>query len=522
MFRDTYTDFSFDEIKSENYKVWITNNKDLQRSMSPNFSDKFNSPTYGQTRFYEGTTIDKQDFKLSCAAINVTLNEWRAITEWLSPLKSGKLRFDWNDKYYYMVKVSKSITGSMFIKSKIDSVMGDLYIITFTVEFTTINDWAALGPYCWQEKYELISTDENNTTKVRNVNPSIYNNSYYIPQFIERMDDDNSKEYSSDSYIDSIDPDDTTTIKIFDGNIHYYKTHDGAENDDQKNLLWTIPKDKDNENYKAKVKVDGTKLYSNGSNENNLIVCNPASLNMYLEFSSNGDTTISKDGIDYYKFSYIKNGINSWIPLTIINTKNGTITSNGAPIQSITPKGVNIYEKEKEDNFANKGGLFISSGRPELMKVIIKEYKVDNTNNNNICTLECLLNAKPIYSREHNCIVHLFDKDFMSFVDEYDKGQYSNNGKTYGLNLENIGHKIIDTPVIKYSQKNGYWYLTLIFKNKEDFTGMNNTGLNLLDYENKYLYISICDYESLKVKVECVSDNYNCSWSVSGQTREVI
>ena len=102
MFRDTYTDFSFDEIKSENFKVWITNNKDLQRSMSPNFSDKFNSPTYGQIRFYEGTTIDKQDFKLSCAAINITLNEWRAITEWLSPLKSGKLRFDWNDKYYYM------------------------------------------------------------------------------------------------------------------------------------------------------------------------------------------------------------------------------------------------------------------------------------------------------------------------------------------------------------------------------------------------------------------------------------
>ena len=109
MFRDTYTDFSFDEIKSENFKVWIINNKDVQRSMSPNFSDKFNSPTYGQIRFYEGTTIDKQDFKLSCAAINITLNEWRAITEWLSPLKSGKLRFDWNDKYYYMVKISKSI-----------------------------------------------------------------------------------------------------------------------------------------------------------------------------------------------------------------------------------------------------------------------------------------------------------------------------------------------------------------------------------------------------------------------------
>ena len=334
MFRDTYTDFSFDEIKSENFKVWITNNKDLQRSMSPNFSDKFNSPTYGQTRFYEGTTIDKQDFKLSCAAINVTLNEWRAITEWLSPLKSGKLRFDWNDKYYYMVKISKSITGSMFIKSKIDSVIGDLYTITFTVEFTTINDWAALGPYCWQENCESITVDENNIIKVRNVNPSIYNNSYYIPQFIERIDSDNSKEYATDYYIASINPDDEVTISIHDDNIYYYDTYDSAEGGGKDGLLWVTSGDR--------IKVDGTKQYKHGFNENNLIVCNPSSLNMYLEFSSNGNTIINKDGIDYYKFSYIGDMIKQWVPLTIINTKNGTVTSNGTPIQSVFVNGVNV------------------------------------------------------------------------------------------------------------------------------------------------------------------------------------
>ena len=119
----------------------------------------------------------------------------------------------------------------MFIKSKIDSVMGDLYTITFIVEFTTINDWAALGPYCWQENYELVTVNENGTIKkVRNVNPSIYNNSYYIPQFIESIDGDNSKEYSADDYIDSINPDDETTIRVFkdedNKSICYYKNHD--------------------------------------------------------------------------------------------------------------------------------------------------------------------------------------------------------------------------------------------------------------------------------------------------------
>ena len=511
MFRDTYTDFSFNEIKSENFKVWITNNKDLQRSMSPNFSDKFNSPTYGQTRFHEGTTIDKQDFKLSCAAINITLNEWRAITEWLSPLKSGKLRFDWNDKYYYMVKVSKAITGSMFIKSKVDSVMGDLYIINFTVEFTTINDWAALGPYCWQEESK---------NDIREVNPSIYNNGYYIPQFIERMDEDASKEYKYSSsidyhYIRSVDPYDKTTISIKDNEIKYYETYEDAQQNGDQGLLWSITGNK--------VDIDGTKLYSKdySINENNLIICNPSSLNMYLEFASNGNTVINKDGITYYKFSYVPDEkvINKWIPLTIINTKNGTVTSNGIPIQSLSINDVNVYEKKDDDSFVNKGGLVIPSGRPELMKVIVKEY---TTHDNNVHELKCLLNSKPIYSRENKCIVHLFDKDFMKHIDEYDKNQYSNNNKTYGLVLENTNHMVIDTPVIKYYKENDCWYLSLFFKDQEDFNNMNNGNLNLSKINT--LYISICDYESLKIEVsKPIEDSLVISsWSVSGQTREVI
>jgi hypothetical protein len=39
-----------------------------------------------------------------------------------------------------MVKVSKAISGTMFMKRKIDSVLGQLYIITFDIEFTTIFD----------------------------------------------------------------------------------------------------------------------------------------------------------------------------------------------------------------------------------------------------------------------------------------------------------------------------------------------------------------------------------------------
>lgn len=79
--------------------------------MTPDFTDKFNTPTYGQIRYYEGTTVDKQDISFQCVAVGITANEWRAITNWLSPLTIGKLRFEWNPHYYYVVKLSKAISG---------------------------------------------------------------------------------------------------------------------------------------------------------------------------------------------------------------------------------------------------------------------------------------------------------------------------------------------------------------------------------------------------------------------------
>jgi hypothetical protein len=93
MFRDDYTDFYFNNLSSRNFKVWITNSNDLQINFAPSFSDTFTSPSFTQSRYYEGTKIEKQDIQVKMAAIGVTKQEWRAITEWLSPLAIGPLVF---------------------------------------------------------------------------------------------------------------------------------------------------------------------------------------------------------------------------------------------------------------------------------------------------------------------------------------------------------------------------------------------------------------------------------------------
>lgn len=212
MFRDEYTNFSFNGLQSENFKVWITNKGDLQRNMSPNFSDKFNTPTGSQIRYHEGTTIDKQDFKLSCAAIDVTLSEWGAITEWLSPLKSGKLRFEWNDNYYYMVKISRAPSGVMFMSGNIDSVMGQLYTITFTLEFTTVHDWAALGNYAEQNS-------------INDIDVSVYNNEYNMPSIIMR----DKYVYTEDLTEEKIYPSGDIVV-VSSGNVNDFTTLEVGEN----------------------------------------------------------------------------------------------------------------------------------------------------------------------------------------------------------------------------------------------------------------------------------------------------
>lgn len=72
-----------------------------------------------------------------------------------------------------MVKLSKAPSGTMFMKGRVDSVMGQLYIITFDLEFTTVHDWAALGNYAEQNSKKDISS-------------SVYNNEYLMPSVIMR------------------------------------------------------------------------------------------------------------------------------------------------------------------------------------------------------------------------------------------------------------------------------------------------------------------------------------------------
>lgn len=145
-FRDEYTDFTFNGITSEQMKVWITNSRDIQFRLTPEFSDTFVSPAFSNSSVLTGTNITKSTFKIKCIAIDITMSEWRAIQRWLSPEVVGRLEFDFNYNTYYNAKITKCISGTTFVRGRYDHVIGDLYIVNFDLEFTTVDDYAALGP----------------------------------------------------------------------------------------------------------------------------------------------------------------------------------------------------------------------------------------------------------------------------------------------------------------------------------------------------------------------------------------
>ena len=183
MFRDKYTDFYFCDKSSADFKVWITNNHDLQFNSAPSFSDTFTTPVFAQSRYHENTKIEKQDFKLKLAAINITKQEWRAINEWLSPQQIGALSFGWNKNHYYNVKVTSAPAGTIWIKNSVDHVLEELYIVTFEITFSTTEDWAALGAIASIPVNTIESVNLGDTWDAASMAHNAaerYKNDYYI------------------------------------------------------------------------------------------------------------------------------------------------------------------------------------------------------------------------------------------------------------------------------------------------------------------------------------------------------
>ena len=188
MFRDKFTDFAFNHISSKTMGVWITNARDLQDIITPNMSNGYVAPTYADGRHYTGTTISSSTIPVKCVAIDITANDKRDISKWLSARAIGPLVFGYDPYHYYNVKVAGGITAEKWVRSKYHKELGGYtYIYTFTINFETVDNWCKMGmPVNYSLKLEgttLKPLNKNTVDERINELGNMYN-SYNLPGYI--------------------------------------------------------------------------------------------------------------------------------------------------------------------------------------------------------------------------------------------------------------------------------------------------------------------------------------------------
>ena len=427
IYRDNYTDFIYNEVRSSNMKVWITNRNDISMAATPKFQDTFVSPTFGQGRYLTSTSVTQTDFTLKCIAIYVTMQEWRAIQQWLSPLSSGKLQFQFNQFTYYYVKVSQQITGTTFVAGKMDKLLGDLYIIEFSITFTTVDDYAALGqPVTCLLNRDFGYEDKNNGEVLyKYTRDSVISNRYYMPAIYGYKEHNgaptNGRVYvtSPTSLLNKLLYFDTKGFqsegKEYNFSNYFYLIESNLISNEKDGINEIVPvaaivitqiKEGNNISFSAKVvNIQGSIQFEETQiNESvgisfyglNLMLCSTKEQMEHSPFyyeEEPGTYYIMNSGAyDLYPTLYVNSGVSKDITIKLEDelVYDYTLNFNQSTLVFLCRYGIVTYnnkiaeaailsasgtEVEVVSNSVNNGVLSIPSGRPEIMKCKILDVE---------------------------------------------------------------------------------------------------------------------------------------------------
>lgn len=552
IFRDEYTDFTFNGVRSSQMKVWITNNKDLQFRLTPEFNDTFLAPSISNTQILNNTNITKSTFSLKCIAIDVTMQDWRAIQGWLSPTTVGRLSFDFNIGTYYNAKIDKGISGTTFVKGGGDRNISDKYIIEFTVGFTTVGDYAALGEVNvgilevnfgkvdyqgttsvddLEYKIESVSNNRYFMPSISKMNTSIPNNKFtkinnkYIKITLGNISGETvlGQVYDFSTKTITTNSDKSQTTKYYaQYSIKYVPTNNvisvirkkfnesSKENQDFYIAAnYTLKEQKSGEQVEkyAIISLFGEELYLLpilGSfswvkdNYTPYAICNTGSYDMYPSLLLNtSGFIIDQDNEEKYNYN-----LRFSTSLTV-DCQNGFVLSQGQPVENISYKikqGQTTYDYDFMSSYKNNGILSIKSGRPQIFKAQyageVQTIQSELEGNTNILghIYTFLSPEKLQYDHRNNVALHIFKE--VSGMQEFNTLFYPTSlqdgleSSKYEISFTNSTFRI--DPRIECEYVDGYYkYFFTILGDKE--------AINFI--ANKTYYISICDYEILDIQL---------------------
>lgn len=207
---DDFATFVWRGVKSfDTYGAFIINNKNsLKFYNGPSFTNEYSKPKFSSTGSnLTGISFSTQTISFQVGAYWLTETEYREFINWLNPYEISYLGFDFEDKYDYLVKLSKIGDSTRYIVGRNEN--NELcYYTELNLTFEVQGEACARARYGYEFK---INSD--NKTKRLTIDSDI--NDYIVSDL-------NFPFVLNASFIPTIDPNNTTLNVNIQANLIEY------------------------------------------------------------------------------------------------------------------------------------------------------------------------------------------------------------------------------------------------------------------------------------------------------------
>lgn len=208
---DDFATFVWRGVKSfDTYGAFIINNKNsLKFYNGPSFTNEYSKPKFSSTGSnLTGISFSTQTISFQVGAYWLTEAEYREFINWLNPYEISYLGFDFEDKYDYLVKLSKIGDSTRYIVGRNEN-NEPCYYTELNLTFEVQGEACARARYSYE--FKIGSTD--NKTKRLTIDSDI--NDYIVSDL-------NFPFVLNASIIPTIDPNNTTLNVNIQANLIEY------------------------------------------------------------------------------------------------------------------------------------------------------------------------------------------------------------------------------------------------------------------------------------------------------------
>lgn len=137
-YKDEYMQFSFKDIHSSRYNLYITNDiDDLKIFINSEASIEYTTPKYQNSKIVLGVTRPQRNIPLSLVAYGLTRQEILKMTKWIKVGEIGELCFDFAKDWVYDTIISEVSDLNIY------PLENDTFMAVFDTQFSTLNGTAA-------------------------------------------------------------------------------------------------------------------------------------------------------------------------------------------------------------------------------------------------------------------------------------------------------------------------------------------------------------------------------------------